>query len=296
PRGSDSAAATGPLAIDPSIVETEEDYFTDHPAAVPAMAALNGPLASASEPDRTKAMTGNLSEFTFQGSKTLSSRPYGKILKDHCPICGSGNTFNAWKIPMTRLDPPATLFGGYFDMVPTLQTPFQVFGFDFCSDCETIFLNPDIPRQELIDSYIRSTSYIDKMANEAEWAGYEERYRDILKFAPSGAKVLVDCGCGYGQVLFLAAKDKSHPWSRAVGLELAQSYVKNMRDNGIEAHQFDLDRDDHRAIVAPGTADMVAFHEAFEHVERPLGALARMLDMLRPGGRLYFTAQRYGPD
>src|SRR5262249_32528487 len=93
-----------------------------------------------------------------------------------------------------------------------------------------------------------------------------------------------------------ARKDEAHPWTRAVGLELSKTYVENMRGNGIEAHQFDLDRDDHRTIVTPGSADVVAFHEAFEHVERPLGALARMLDMLRPGGRLCFTAQRYGAD
>jgi SAM-dependent methyltransferase len=69
-----------------------------------------------------------------------------------------------------------------------------------------------------------------------------------------------------------------------------------MRKNGIEAYQFDLDRDDHRAILSPASMDIVSFYEAFEHVERPLGVLARLLDLLRPGGRLFFSAQRYGED
>jgi SAM-dependent methyltransferase len=288
-----------PSVIDRALAEVERARETRSTAMreqQAAPAASNSAVNLDGGGGTIAAAARSLGEFTFPGSGALTSRPYGSVFKEHCPICGSKETISLWKIPMTRLDPPAVLFGGYFDMVPTLQTPFQIFGFDACQVCETIFLNPDIPRQQLIDSYIRSTSYVDKMANQAEWAGYEERYRNILKFAPENANILVDCGCGYGQVLFLARKDEAHPWTRAVGLELSEAYVKNMRENGIEAHQFDLDRDDHRAIVAPGSADFVAFHEAFEHVERPLGALARMLDMLRPGGRLYFTAQRYGSD
>lgn len=240
-------------------------------------------------------MTDRATEFTFAG-QALAMRPYGGVFKACCPICGSRDTFGAWKIPMTRLDPPMTLFGGYFNQVPTLQSPFEVFGFDFCRGCESVFLNPDIPREQHIRAYIDSTSYIPKMAKPEEWRGYEERYADTKRFAPAGAKVLVDAGCGYGQILFLAQRDKAAGWQRAVGLELSAGYVKNMREHGIEAHQFDLDRDDHRPIVPPGSADIVSFFEAFEHVERPLGTLARLLDMLRPGGRLYFTAQRYGAD
>ena len=49
-------------------------------------------------------------------------------------------------------------------------------------------------------------------------------------------------------------------------------------------------------IAPPGSVDFICFCEAFEHVERPLDALRKLLAALRPGGRLFFTAQRYGRD
>jgi len=241
-------------------------------------------------------MPRTLDDFAYKISENLSSRAYGSELKTHCPVCGSRDIFNIWKLPMTRIDPPIEVFGGYFDMVPTLQTPFQVFGFDLCRNCESILLNPEPPREQRIATYVASTSYLKSMTDDAVRARHSARYRELVALAPDGATSLVDAACGYGLNLFLAKEDREHRWSRAVGLELSEAYVRNMCENGIEAYKFDLDRDDHRALIDSGTIDFVTLYEAFEHVERPLGALARLLDMLRVGGRLYFTAQRYGSD
>ena len=234
--------------------------------------------------------------FAFKGGHDLEIKTYGSVLKKTCPVCDSAAIEPVWRIPMTQIDPPATLFGGYFNLVPTLKTPFQIYGFDLCRDCESVFLNPDNPRDGMIASYKKSTHYLVKMKNESEWRGYEERYRDMAKYFPAGATSLVDAACGMGQILFLARKDTRQGWRKTVGLELSEAYVANMRENGIDAHVFDLDRDDHRPLVGSGTADFVSFFEAFEHVASPLTALRKLLDILRPGGRVYFSAQRYGTD
>jgi len=108
--------------------------------------------------------------------------------------------------------------------------------------------------------------------------------------------VMVDAACGIGQYLHVARQRRIHHWQRLIGLELAEGYVEQMRAEGFEAHAFDIDNDDPKQIVAPGTVDFISFCEAFEHVERPLDALRKLTGLLRPGGRLFFTAQRYGTD
>jgi 2-polyprenyl-3-methyl-5-hydroxy-6-metoxy-1,4-benzoquinol methylase len=69
-----------------------------------------------------------------------------------------------------------------------------------------------------------------------------------------------------------------------------------MSSLGYEAYACDLDEDDLDRFVTPGFADFIMFVEAFEHVRRPLHVLRKLVRMLRPGGRLYFTSQYYAPN
>lgn len=234
--------------------------------------------------------------YQFKGRGDLQMRAHGDVVATHCPICDSTDFETAWQIPMTRIDPPATLFGGYFNQVPTLKTPFELFCFSVCRDCESVFLNPTIPRERIINSYKQSTHYLPKMQNEAEWAGYVERYEWMEKYLPEGSTRILDAACGMGQMSFLAQRDKKRTWQRIVGLELSKPYVDNMRANGIEAHEFDIDRDDIHQHIAPDSIDFIVFFEAYEHVEKPMAALRKLMSVLRPGGRIFFSAQRYGKD
>lgn len=225
-----------------------------------------------------------------------SSKLSGTVLSEHCPICNSKNTENIWKIPMTNIDPPAVLFGGYFNQVPTLKSPFTVYCFDLCKECESIFLNPVIPRESIIESYKKSTHYISKMENKDEWRGYVERYEMISKYVKKGDTSMIDAASGLGQIAFLARDDKNIKWTKIVALELSSAYVKNMNENGIEAYEFDIDYHPMERYFEPNSIDFAVFFEAFEHVERPTDALKKLLWALKPGGRLFFSAQRYGSD
>src|SRR5262249_56319282 len=56
------------------------------------------------------------------------------------------------------------------------------------------------------------------------------------------------------------------------------------------------DREGRGRVIKRGPADLVFFCEAFQYVDRPVEAIAKLLETLRPGGRLCFTALRYGRD
>jgi SAM-dependent methyltransferase len=195
---------------------------------------------------------------------------------------------------MSTLKEPIQLFGGYFEQVPTLEVPATIYCFDFCRDCESLFLNPVAGSQK---TYYRKTDhYIRMMRDDTQWQAYENAFDRIAQWIPTRATAMMDAACGIGQYIQIARRREPERWQRFVGLELAEKYVEHMRVQNLEAYVFDIDNDDLPKLIAPETFDFITFCEAFEHVERPIDALRKLLVALRPGGRLYFTAQRYGRD
>lgn len=251
-------------------------------AESPQPAAARMAVSASPEPLASTSLRGQL--FAITGDKYLTE----------CPVCQSDDIAKLWRMPATTLPEPIQVFGGYFNQIPTLQIPATMFCFDFCHTCESIFLNP-VQSQEKA-SYRTTDHYIRKMRNSAEWAGYEEVYNIFSRWIPAEATVMLDAACGVGQYLQIARRKHPHRWRRLIGLELAEKYVDYMRKEGLDAHVFDIDTDDLLAIVPDGSVDFISFCEGFEHVERPLAALHKLLAALRPGGRLFFTAQRYGED
>jgi 2-polyprenyl-3-methyl-5-hydroxy-6-metoxy-1,4-benzoquinol methylase len=230
----------------------------------------------------------------LQTQSGLLCTVFGDRQLANCPVCHSPDTAPLWRMPMANLREPISLFGGYFNQVPTLQIPSVMYCFDFCRTCESIFLNPVPSRQK--EQYRTTSHYVRKMETPAEWKGYEDVYDSFAKWIPQHATVMIDAACGVGQYLQVARRRGTHQWQRMVGLELAEKYVEHMRDSGLEAYAFDIDNDDLLTLVEPNSVDFITFCEAFEHVERPLDALRKLVAVLRQQGRLYFTAQRYGTD
>ncbi len=209
-----------------------------------------------------------------------------------CPVCRSVDIAPLWRMPMSDLKEPLQVFGGYFNQIPTLQVPATIFCFDFCEGCESIFLNP--VQSRLKEGYRTTDHYVHKMKDTEDWRDYEELYRSFARWIPENATVMIDAACGIGQYLHLARERSKTGWKRLIGLELAEKYVEHMRTEGFEAYAFDIDADDLGKVVPAGSVDFISFCEAFEHVDHPLDALRKLLTVLRPGGRLFFTAQRYG--
>lgn len=232
--------------------------------------------------------------FPLKGHKGVLYSVFGTRQIEACPVCHSGNTVGLWRMPMSNLKEPISLFGGYFNQVPTLQVPGTVYCFDFCRDCESVFLNPAPDSQK--EQYRKSDHYLRTMKDNAQWQGYENVFDRFAKWIPAGTTTLMDAACGIGQYLEVARKREPDRWRRLIGLELSEKYVADMRTRNLEAYAFDIDNDDLGKCVEAESVDFITFCEAFEHVERPLDALEKLLTTLRPGGRMFFTAQRYGQD
>lgn len=253
--------------------------------ALPAQAGTGGQLSATTSVDAV---------FPVRGQAGVLYSVYGNRQLDSCPVCHGGNIAGLWRMPMSNLKEPISLFGGYFNQVPTLQVPATVYCFDFCQDCESVFINPAPASQK--EQYRKSDHYLRMMKDQAQWQGYENAFDRFVKWIPPGATTLMDAACGIGQYLEVARKREPGRWQRLIGLELSEKYVEDMRTRDLEAYAFDIDNDDLGEFVKPESVDFITFCEAFEHVERPLDALDKLLVTLRPGGRLYFTAQRYGTD
>jgi SAM-dependent methyltransferase len=221
----------------------------------------------------------------------------GTVVLDRCPVCDSGDIGRLWQLPQTRLgaatylnSPGSPFHDFYLDYLPLLKVPQSIFVFDMCRCCHAIFRNPKDDDQT---SYRNDTSKVEsfKKQGTAPFLGIS---KTCEKHFPRKTQVVVDAACGAGQVLSVLRQ--RHPELKLIGLELSQPSVDFIRSCGIEAATADLDYDELDLMVPPGSADFVVFYEAFEHVRRPLTVLHKLVRMLRPGGRLHFTAQYYGPE
>ena len=222
----------------------------------------------------------------------------GPIQLDHCPVCGSQDIGRLWQLPQTRLSktahidsPGSDIDRLYLDYLPTLKVPQDIFCYDICARCESVFRNP---KDDDHAGYATDTSKVArfKQYGASEFLGAAKTYQSCF---PNDTRTVVDAACGAGQVLSLL-KELRQPL-KLIGMEMsAPSVAFITSDLGIESHLVDLDRDDLDSLVAPGSVDFVIFQEAFEHVRDPIGVLRKLLRMLRSGGRLHFTAQRYGED
>jgi SAM-dependent methyltransferase len=227
------------------------------------------------------------SYFTLAGSVTL----------DACPVCESRRIAQLWRLPQSRLAGKTYLSAPgephnntYLDYLPLLKVPQEIFGFDMCADCHSIFRNPKDDDQE---AYKNDTSKV---------ASFKQNGLDPFRgtaavceaLFPANTRFVVDAACGSGQVL--AIYREKYPDLRLFGLELSAPSVEWIKGLGIDAAVVDLDLDDLDRHIAPGTVDFIVFNEAFEHVRSPLQVLRKMFRMLRPGGRIHVTAQYFGPE
>ena len=221
----------------------------------------------------------------------------GTIALDQCPVCGGREIGRLWQLPQshlgapTHLNSPGSRFHNYYlDYLPLLRVPHQIFVFDICRFCHSVFRNPKDDDQT---SYRTDSSKVAafKSQGTAPFAGI---VKSCEKHFPHDTRTVIDAACGAGQALALLRERR--PELKLMGLELSQPSVEHMRSLGIEAHVVDLDFDELGPLVAPGSVDFILLYEAFEHVRQPLTVLKKLTNLLRAGGRLHFSAQYYGPE
>lgn len=113
---------------------------------------------------------------------------------------------------------------------------------------------------------------------------------------PAPGARLLDVGCGNGGFLRIA---RAFGYT-ASGSEFDPKAAQVAREQGFEIFEGDWSQ----APIAPGSIDQITLHHVIEHLYRPVDALRRMREWLRPGGRIWLQtpnadsrgAQRYGVD
>jgi SAM-dependent methyltransferase len=107
---------------------------------------------------------------------------------------------------------------------------------------------------------------------------------DTLTKRPPGA--LLDVGCGRGD---LGAALVRHGW-RVSGIDPSPAACDLARSRGVDAHVGTLAS----VTLSPESFDAVVMTHALEHVAEPRVDLARIRDLLRPGGVVVISVPNFG--
>lgn len=107
--------------------------------------------------------------------------------------------------------------------------------------------------------------------------------------------VVLEVGCGTGELL----EDLAGRGCRVLGVDINPTSVQACREKGLPATQGELDT----LSFPPGSFDTVILWHALEHLPSPRGALTKIRQLLRPGGRLFiycpnadsYLARFFGP-
>jgi 2-polyprenyl-3-methyl-5-hydroxy-6-metoxy-1,4-benzoquinol methylase len=117
---------------------------------------------------------------------------------------------------------------------------------------------------------------VDPRAPTRQNRGHRQTYAFIRRHATRPGHML-DLGCGDGTVLWLAKQDG---WT-VKGVELFPEHAKLVR----ETLGFDVEASDITAYDGGSEAwDCVVLTHVLEHLPEPVGALAKIRTLLKPGG------------
>jgi SAM-dependent methyltransferase len=143
-----------------------------------------------------------------------------------------------------------------------------------CHECGAVE-QPGLPSGEELHALYRETRDGSYLTEEAGRRATARRLLELIaEQVPAGR--LLDVGCGPGLLL----DEARAAGYGVVGVELSREAAQHAHDAlGLEVHEVALeDFDD------AGGFDVVVLADVIEHVDDPVGAIARCADLLRPGG------------
>jgi SAM-dependent methyltransferase len=154
-----------------------------------------------------------------------------------------------------------------------------------CRDCGLVWSNPRPSEEEVRRYYSREyrldykgtvTPSLRHIARSGR--GALNRCRDLMPLLNRGDRVL-DAGAGGGEVVYMLRKLGFD----AMGLEPDERYAGHAR----EALGVPVETGFVQDLSFPsGRFDVITMYHALEHVEDPVGILAKLRGWLTPGGRL----------
>jgi SAM-dependent methyltransferase len=150
-----------------------------------------------------------------------------------------------------------------------------------CPHCGHMQLDPMPDEALLAAAYAdaQSDAYIEEEAGQRETA---RRALDRIEAHLRGRGAILDLGCWVG---FLLAEARARGW-RTLGVEPSEFGSGYAREQlGLEVVTGDL----FSAELERGTFDAIVLGDVIEHVVSPAGALARVRELLAPGGVVWLA-------
>ncbi len=191
-----------------------------------------------------------------------------------CPLCGSRSS---------------ELFCRAFDRVR--RKPEETWEILQCRDCGYGWTYPPLEEQKIGDYY--PTAYLGDTSRMIEafkagglqksrsWRKETEKAELIEKFISRGT--ILDVGCADAR--FLLALDPSR-WVRT-GVEFSEPTVRLVSQAFPELSL--IPGDIYAGDLAPGSFQVICFWHVLEHLPQPGKVLARVRQLLRPGGLVFIS-------
>jgi dolichyl-phosphate beta-glucosyltransferase len=170
-----------------------------------------------------------------------------------------------------------------FSTEVTSLTQIQKYVVRTCHRCKCRYLGifPGEAELEALynDSYFsslcdQSVGYASRELTAAALRTNERRLTLLRRSVPSGARIL-EVGAGTGLFGTLAAREFQY-----VGIDLSEQAVAEARQKGLEVVRASLER----FVNLGAPFDAITLFHVFEHLADPHDALARIKDLLKPGG------------
>lgn len=125
---------------------------------------------------------------------------------------------------------------------------------------------------------------LDRVRAEPQYAAYKARVAELLRPKSGGRYLDVGCGTGADALTFAARDDVE-----IVGVDLSETMVEEARRRGLDAHVASADA----LPFADETFDGAWADRTFQHLAHPRAALAEMLRVSKPAGRLVIADPDY---
>ncbi len=155
-----------------------------------------------------------------------------------------------------------------------------------CRQCGHLYLNPRPSSDDLgviypadYYSFAGTTNALVARAQRVWESGKVKLYRELVG---SGAKRILDVGCGDGRLLSLLREFGDPEWALC-GLEFDEDAIARCKALGFETFALRVEDFAARPEQRAGY-DAVIMLQLIEHVEDPALVCERVLSLLRPGG------------
>ncbi|HEX4823796.1 MAG TPA: class I SAM-dependent methyltransferase [Candidatus Polarisedimenticolaceae bacterium] len=136
-------------------------------------------------------------------------------------------------------------------------------------------------------------SMVRNLAHQAE-AIWPQESAIFRAYDLSGPLAVLDVGCGTGEITGRLAE--MYPEATLAGVDLIEDHLRVARDRcaSIGARVTFRTADAFALPFGEGTFDLVVCRHMLQAVPRPHEAMAEMVRVLKPGGRLHLLVEDYG--